>query len=77
MDNGNAIGIVDDTNLQRLTVHGWSGEHRDVGIIGREAPPVVSNCMAHVVVGDTVLAGARLDVHRVRLRSIERIVNRC
>jgi hypothetical protein len=29
---------------------------------------VVSQCVEHVVIGDTVLAGARLDVHPVRLR---------
>jgi hypothetical protein len=38
---------------------------------------VVSQCMEHVGVGDTVLAGARLDVHWVRLRIALRIVNIC
>jgi len=33
--------------------------------------------MEHVVVGDTVLAGARLDVHHVTLRSELSIVNIC
>jgi hypothetical protein len=68
MDDRNAIGIIDDTNLQRLAVRGRSDEHRDVGIIGLEASPVVSQCVEHVVIGDTVLASARLDVHSVRLR---------
>jgi hypothetical protein len=31
--------------------------------------------MEHFVIGDTVLAGARLDVHPVRLRIERRIVN--
>jgi hypothetical protein len=77
MDDRNAVGVIDDTNLQRLTVRGRSDEHRDVGIVGLEASPVVSQCMEHVVIGDTVLAGARLDVHPVRLRIGLRIVNIC
>ena len=35
----------------------------DVGIVGLETSPVMSECMQHVVIGDTVLAGAGLDVH--------------
>jgi hypothetical protein len=38
---------------------------------------VVSNCMQHVIVGDAVLAGCRLDVHRHSLRRGELIVNTC
>jgi hypothetical protein len=38
---------------------------------------VVSQRMEHVVIGDTVLAGARLDVHPVRLGIGLRIVNIC
>ena len=77
MDDRDAIGIIDNTDLQRLTVRGRSDEHGDVGIVGFEASPVVSQCMEHVVIGDTVLAGARLDVHPVRLRTGLRIVNIC
>jgi hypothetical protein len=33
--------------------------------------------MEHVVIGDTVLAGARLDVHPVRLRIGQHTVNIC
>jgi len=62
-DDRNAIGIVDDADLQRFTGRGRSDEHRDVGIVGRKASPVVSQCVEHVVIRDTVLAGARLDVH--------------
>jgi hypothetical protein len=69
VDDRNAIGVVDDAHLQRFTVGGWTDEHGDVGIVGLEASPVVSKCVEHVVVGDTVLAGARLDVHSVRLRT--------
>jgi hypothetical protein len=68
MDDRNTIGVIDDTNLQGLAVRGRSDEHGDVGIVGLEASPVVSQCMEHVVIGDTVLAGARLDVHPFRLR---------
>ncbi len=77
MNDRNAVGIIDNTNLQRLAVRRRSDEHRDVGIVGLEASPVVSECMEHVVIGDTVLAGARLDVHRLRLRIGSRIVNIC
>jgi hypothetical protein len=77
MDDRDAVGVVDNTDLQRFTVRGRSDEHRDVGIIGLEASPVVSKCMEHVVIGDTVLAGARLDVHPVSLRIGPRIVNIC
>jgi hypothetical protein len=38
---------------------------------------VVSQCVEHVVIGDTVLADARLDVHLVRLRTGLPIVNIC
>ena len=77
MDDRDAVGIVDDTNFERLTVRGWSDEHRDVWIVRLESSPVVSECVEHVVIGDTVLAGARLDVHCVRLRIGLRIVNIC
>ena len=77
MDDRNTVGVIDNTDLQRLTVRGRSDEHGDVGIIGFEASPVVSQCMEHVVIGDTALAGARLDVHPVRLRIGLPIVNIC
>jgi hypothetical protein len=77
MDDRNTVGIIDNTNLERLTVRGWSNEHRDVGVIGLEASPVVSQCVEHVVIGDIVLAGARIDVHSVRLRIRSPIVNIC
>ncbi len=77
MDDRNAVGIIDNTNLQRSTVRRRSDEHRDVGVVGFEASPVVSQCVEHVVIGDTVLAGARLDVHLLRLRTGARIVNIC
>ncbi len=77
MDDRDAIGVIDDADFQRLAVRGRSDEHRDVGIVGLEASPVVSQCMEHVVIGDTVLAGARLDVHSIRLRSGALIVNIC
>jgi hypothetical protein len=77
MDDRYAVVIIDNTNLERFTVRGRSDEHRDVGVVGFEASPVVSQCVEHVVVGDTVLAGARLDVHLLRLRTGTRIVNIC
>lgn len=77
MEDRDAVGIIDNTNLQRLTVRGWSNEHRDVGIVRLEASPVVSECVEHVVIGDIVLAGARLDVHLLRLRTEQKNVNMC
>lgn len=77
MDDRNTIGVIDHTDLQRLAFGRRTDEHRDVGIIGLEASPVMSECMEHVVIGDTVLAGARLDVHDVTLRSEPSIVNIC
>jgi len=77
VDDRDPIGIIDDTYFQRFAVRGRSDEHRDVGIIGLEASPVVSECVKHVVIGDIVLAGARLDVHVVRLRNDMPNVNRC
>jgi hypothetical protein len=75
MDDRNAISVIDDADLQRLTVRGRADEHRDVGIIGFEASPVVSQGVEHVVIGDTVLAGARLNVDPFRLRTGLPIVN--
>jgi len=77
MDDRHTIDVIDNANLQRLAVRRWSDEHRDVGIIGLEASPVVSECVEHVVIGDTVLACARLDVHRVMLRIEPAGVNMC
>jgi hypothetical protein len=68
VNDRNTIGIIDDADLQRCSVRRRSNEHRHVRIIGLEPSPVVSECMEHVVIGDTVLAGARLDVHLFRLR---------
>ena len=77
MNDRDAKGIIDDTNLQRITRRGRSDEHRDIGIVGLEAPPMMSECMEHVVIGDTVLAGARLDVRFHSLRRRAARVNMC
>ena len=76
-DDRDAISVIDDTDFQRLSIRGRSNEHRDVGIVGLEASPVVSECVEHVVIGDTVLASARLDVHLFRLRTETATVNIC
>ena len=75
MNDRDAISVIDDTDFQGLSIRGRSNEHRDVGIIGLEASPVVSECVEHVVIGNTVLASARLDVHQFRLRIEMAIVN--
>ena len=38
---------------------------------------MVSNCVQHVVVGDSVLAGCRLDVHNSSLERLPHAVNIC
>jgi len=77
MDDRNTVGIIDNADFQRLAARGRSDGHGDVGIVGLEASPVVSDCVEHVVIGDTVLAGARLDVHSVRLSTGLAFVNTC
>ena len=67
MNERDTVGVIDNANLERLSVRRRSDEHRDVGIVSLEGSPVVSECVEHVVIGDTVLAGARLDVHPVML----------
>lgn len=75
VDDCHAFGIIDDSDFQRLSVCGWSNEHRDLGMVRLECSPVMSECVDHVVIGDTVLAGARLDVHLFTLRTDVTIVN--
>ena len=77
VNDRNTVSVIDDADLQGFSVRRRSNEHRHVRIIGFEASPVVSECMEHVVIGDTVLAGARLDVHPFRLRIETTIVNMC
>ena len=75
VNDRNTVSVIDDADLQGFSVRRRSNEHRHVRIISFEASPVVSECMEHVVVGDTVLAGARLDVHMARIRSTMAVVN--
>lgn len=77
MNDRNSICIVDDPDFKWLSVRGWSDEHRDVRIVGLESSPVVSKCVEHVAVGDTVLAGTRLDVHPPRIGTRTTSVNMC
>jgi hypothetical protein len=52
-------------------------EHRHVGIVGLECSPAVSKCVQHVVIDDTVLAGARLEFPWLRRWQVAKIVNMC
>lgn len=63
MNHGDATIVVDHPDLQRRTGTGRADEHRDGVVVRRICPPVVSKRVQHVVVEDTVLAGARLNVH--------------
>ena len=67
MDHRCSIVVGDDGDLQRIGARRRTDEHRDRVVVGLEGSPVMSEGMEHVVIGDTVLAGARLDVH---LRSV-------
>ena len=77
MNYGDALIVLDNTNLQRLTSSGRADEHGDGWIVGLEGSPMVSNCVQHVVVGDSVLAGCRLDVHNSSLERLPHAVNIC
>ena len=77
MDDGDPIVIVEHSDFEWLGVGRRTDEHSDVCVVGIERSPVVSECMRHVVVGDTVLAGARLNVQWVGLRIFGENVNIC
>jgi hypothetical protein len=77
VDDRNTIVVIDNSDLHRLGIGRRPDEHRDVWVISLERSPVVSECMQHVVIRDTVLAGARLDVHELSLRSELTVVNIC
>lgn len=77
MNDGDAIHIIDNTDLDRLTGGRRPDEHGHVGIIGLEASPVVPKSMEHVVIGEPVLPGCRLDVHPLRLPRRPAFVNIC
>jgi len=57
VDDGHALVVFHDTNLQRFAVTGRPDEHRDRRVVGLKGSPVMSNCMDHVVVVDAVLSG--------------------
>jgi len=77
VDDRLAVVIDDDANLDRCAVSTWSDEHRHRRVVGCERSPVMSIGVQHVVVSDTVLAGARLDVHLDTLTESPRHVNTC
>jgi hypothetical protein len=63
MDDGGSLVIVNDTHLEWFGGRRRADVHRDGRIVGLERSPVVAYRVQHVDIGDTVLAGARLDVH--------------
>jgi len=77
MDHRCSILVGDDADLQRLRARRRTDEHRDRVVVGLEGLPVMSKGVEHVVVGDTVLAGARLDVHLGSVTTISTTVNTC
>jgi len=77
MDHRCSIVVGDDTDLKRICARRRTDEHRDRVIVGLEGLPVMSQGVEHVVVGDTVLAGARLDVHLTSVTTNRTTVNTC
>jgi len=63
MDHCGAVVVGDDADLQRFGARRRADEHRDRVVVGLEGLPVMSKGVEHVVVRNTVLAGARLDIH--------------
>jgi hypothetical protein len=63
MDDGDSLVIIDNTRLKWFGGCRRADVHRDGRIVGLERSPVVAHRVQHVEVGETVLAGARLDVH--------------
>jgi len=77
VDDRFAFVIDDDTDLKRRAVSTWAYEHRHRSVVGSESSPVMPIAVQHVFVSDTVLAGARLDVHLDTLTRRSRNVNTC
>ena len=57
VDDGHALVVFDDANLQRFTGTGRPDEHRDRLVVGVKCSPVMSNCVEHVIVVDAMLSG--------------------
>lgn len=64
VDHCGPLLIIDDSDIERFCIHGRTDVRGDSRVVGLEREPVVAECMEHVVVGDTVPAGARFDVDR-------------
>ena len=77
MDHRRPFVVGDHADLDRFGAGGGADEHRDSVVVGLESSPMMSKCVQHVVVADTVLPGARLDVQADSLRNRTIIVNTC
>ena len=77
VDHRSARVVGDDTDLQRLAARRQADKHRDRVVVSLEGLPVMSKGVEHVVVGDTVLAGAGLDVHSQSETTKRTTVNTC
>ncbi len=77
MDDRFAFVIDNDTNLDRRAIPTWPDVQRHRRVVGCERSPVLSIGVHHVIVSDTVLAGARLDVHLDTLPEWPPNVNIC
>ncbi len=75
MNDAKAVVVGYDTDFEWVGGSGRADEQCHLGIVGFECSPVISNCVNHVVVGGTVLAGARLDVEVGRLDRPTAFVN--
>ncbi len=75
MDDGRSVLICYHPNLQWSGCCGWSDEHGGRRVVGLERSPMMLKCVQHVLVRDTVLACARLDVHGFTVPADTAIVN--
>lgn len=77
MDHGDARLLDDDPDLERHAATRRPDEHLHGWIVCFEHKPVIAQSMHHVLIADTVLAGARIDVHSEKLDPSDSLVNTC
>lgn len=77
MDDRRSGLVDDDPHLEERSRRRRPDEHRDGRVVGLERLEVVSECVQHVLVADTVLAGAGFDVHYGRLSTARLTVKIC
>ncbi|WP_420435487.1 hypothetical protein [Candidatus Poriferisocius sp.] len=67
MDENRISGTTNHDDFEGLNTHGRPDIYRNRSVVSAVGGPVVLQCVLHVFVGDTVLAGARHDVSRAKV----------